>query len=314
MNFNILSGLVTVLRPKRDDAKLVQVERDGNREPALEVDLAEIDEGRESRTTLFWILSIAGGFVFTVLVFLFLGSLQPGMNDGSRIEVPAMIKFDLGMAKAKKPPPPPAKEKPKPEPKKRVKRQKPKPQKKAPSRQARQVARRVQTTAAPQMRSAVNMGLQGISLTATTSGLGGGGLALDLSEQLVEFTTDALEMAQYERQRQAVRERTYEMQQAMASQAGGMATRAQLTYKKDPNYPPAARKSETEGEVLLEVLISIDGSVEEFEIISASPAGVFEDSISEALPRWQFKPATDPAGRPMEERKRFKYEFKLENA
>jgi protein TonB len=84
------------------------------------------------------------------------------------------------------------------------------------------------------------------------------------------------------------------------------------TRQPGPKYPDKAIRNEAEGFVRVRVLIGENGAVKSHEILEAEPAGVFEESLESVVPLWQFTPALDEAGRPMEFWKEYKYVFKLE--
>jgi TonB family protein len=108
----------------------------------------------------------------------------------------------------------------------------------------------------------------------------------------------------------------------LAVAAAGLAAGCQISVSRprdetrlqQPRYPQRAIKEQVEGFVRMRLLISTTGRVERHEIIAAQPEGYFERSILEALPSWQFTPAVDESGRPVEHWKDFNYVFKLEDA
>jgi len=67
---------------------------------------------------------------------------------------------------------------------------------------------------------------------------------------------------------------------------------SQLTRTRmiEPRYPGAAQAVGQEGWVDLEFTVTRTGTVEDVEVTGSSPPGVFDDSASEALARWRFKP------------------------
>ncbi len=60
-----------------------------------------------------------------------------------------------------------------------------------------------------------------------------------------------------------------------------------------PVYPLAARTSRTEGRVLVEFTILPDGSVTDPTVVDASPAGVFERAVLQAIRQWRFAPRVE---------------------
>jgi TonB family protein len=66
-----------------------------------------------------------------------------------------------------------------------------------------------------------------------------------------------------------------------------------LIHRVDPEYPPIAQRAGIAGEVTAEILVGIDGRVEEIRNIEASKSGVgFERSAEEAVRQWRYRPAT----------------------
>lgn len=59
-----------------------------------------------------------------------------------------------------------------------------------------------------------------------------------------------------------------------------------------PRFPPRARADGVEGSVTLRLLISEAGEVQQVKVVSAQPAGVFDEAAADAVRQWQFEPAT----------------------
>jgi protein TonB len=57
-----------------------------------------------------------------------------------------------------------------------------------------------------------------------------------------------------------------------------------------PAYPKGAEKEQLSGEVRVRLIVGTDGRVKAAEIVSARPAGVFDQSVMAAAVRWRFKP------------------------
>lgn len=76
-----------------------------------------------------------------------------------------------------------------------------------------------------------------------------------------------------------------------------------------PVYPPQALKQRQDGVVSMDVLIGRDGLVKEVKVISASPAGVFDDAAVQAVRKWRMKPAMRD-GVAIEEWRRVPIQFK----
>lgn len=58
----------------------------------------------------------------------------------------------------------------------------------------------------------------------------------------------------------------------------------------EPDYPPRALASNTEGVVVARATIEADGSVSAVKIVSAQPAKLFDQEAIRALMRWKFSP------------------------
>lgn len=59
-----------------------------------------------------------------------------------------------------------------------------------------------------------------------------------------------------------------------------------------PAYPPQAQRLGTAGEVVVSFTVNSDGSVDNVEIVSARPRGVFERNVQGAVRRWRYQPIT----------------------
>lgn len=67
-------------------------------------------------------------------------------------------------------------------------------------------------------------------------------------------------------------------------------------YRPKPSYPMHARRSQTEGYVMVRYSIAKSGAVTNVGVISASPPGVFESAALDAVRRWRYQP--QPIDRP----------------
>lgn len=56
-------------------------------------------------------------------------------------------------------------------------------------------------------------------------------------------------------------------------------------------YPPAAKKNGVKGYVLLSVLVEIDGSVNQVQVLESNPSGIFDAAALQGIRAWQFEPA-----------------------
>lgn len=57
-----------------------------------------------------------------------------------------------------------------------------------------------------------------------------------------------------------------------------------------PVYPYRARRRNIEGWVKIRFLVDHGGRVHDLTILAASPKGVFDDAVKDAVPRWRFRP------------------------
>lgn len=57
-----------------------------------------------------------------------------------------------------------------------------------------------------------------------------------------------------------------------------------------PEYPPEAMHKKLAGEVRVRVTVQADGKVKDAVVVSASPAGVFDEAALAAARKWRFKP------------------------
>jgi TonB family protein len=257
-----------------------------------------------------WLVAAAAGLLLASVLLGALAWIQPSLQGDQRVELPAAVRLVLSSQKAEK---------------KRPKSQDLKKEEKAPPReeqarprQAPPPKRVVQARqAAPPPRPEMNA-LRNVSLF---QGIGGaGGISIDLADlQDEKAVQKAKDFKDYEDRRRAIREGR------ASSRSGGARGGRQLvdvnvSQNRDeprlqqPSYPQRAMKEQVEGFVRMRLLISTTGRVERHEIIAAQPEGYFEQSILEVLPSWQFTPAVDESGRPIEHWEDYNYVFKLEDA
>ncbi|KQS03257.1 hypothetical protein ASG11_02440 [Sphingomonas sp. Leaf357] len=59
-----------------------------------------------------------------------------------------------------------------------------------------------------------------------------------------------------------------------------------------PDYPPGERRMGREGQVMVRVLVGVDGRVKQIEQVNAASAAFFEVTRRQALDKWRFTPAT----------------------
>ncbi len=87
-----------------------------------------------------------------------------------------------------------------------------------------------------------------------------------------------------------------------------------VSYRPQPVYPDSAEKRGLEGVVTLRVLVSEKGTVAKHEF--RGPEGGSEDqlfvkSVLDVLPQWQFQPALDEEGKPIEAWREYRMVFKM---
>lgn len=78
-----------------------------------------------------------------------------------------------------------------------------------------------------------------------------------------------------------------------------------------PQYPPASRRNEESGTVLLRFLIGVDGRVIESQVQTSSGYGRLDNAALSALSRCVFKPGT-VNGKPEQSWASLKYKWELE--
>ena len=86
------------------------------------------------------------------------------------------------------------------------------------------------------------------------------------------------------------------------------AMRARLINKVDPEYPADARQRGVEGEVLLDVVVDINGTVTEINVVSGHP--LLNDAALAAVRQWKFEPYFIN-GRPVETQTKIRVTFSL---
>ena len=86
----------------------------------------------------------------------------------------------------------------------------------------------------------------------------------------------------------------------------------QAVDRTSPLYPPRARMKKTEGEVRLEFIVDIDGTVRNAEVTTSRPEGVFDAAALRAVRRWRFKPGVK-GDQPVPVRVRQTLQFTLES-
>lgn len=69
---------------------------------------------------------------------------------------------------------------------------------------------------------------------------------------------------------------------------GGQVVASKLVRQPQPIYPGEARKSHTEGSVVLHAIIGTDGHVKELNLVSGDP--ILADAAITAVRQWQYQP------------------------
>ncbi|MEE4270892.1 MAG: TonB family protein [Thermoanaerobaculales bacterium] len=76
-------------------------------------------------------------------------------------------------------------------------------------------------------------------------------------------------------------------------QAGPDVTAPVLLHRVNPEYPVIAQRAGVSGEVVAQLLVGIDGRVEDVRITEVSQTGVgFERATEDAVRQWRYRPAT----------------------
>ncbi len=66
------------------------------------------------------------------------------------------------------------------------------------------------------------------------------------------------------------------------------------TYNPKPEYPPIAKQSGMEGQVIVKVLVGSDGKVDEVEVLQSSGYKELDEAASSTAKEWEFtKPTKD---------------------
>ena len=79
----------------------------------------------------------------------------------------------------------------------------------------------------------------------------------------------------------------------------GPVSEPKLLKKVNPAYPDEAKQARLEGIVLLECAIDTNGRVKSARAIRSEPMGLTEAAIA-AVSQWEFEPARDASGKPLE--------------
>jgi TonB family protein len=101
--------------------------------------------------------------------------------------------------------------------------------------------------------------------------------------------------------------------QDAAKKASEFVTAAELeiTHYVSPEFPSAARERALSGWVDVQFMVLIDGSVSDISVIGADPAGSFEQSATDAVRKWKYRPILRD-GQPINQRARVRVRFALQ--
>ena len=66
---------------------------------------------------------------------------------------------------------------------------------------------------------------------------------------------------------------------------------------KEPSYPEFAIRKGIKGYVVVNLLVTANGRVEQTRILESEPDGVFDGPILEAVREWSFRPGRDKGRR-----------------
>ncbi|HEY6925027.1 MAG TPA: TonB family protein [Steroidobacteraceae bacterium] len=89
------------------------------------------------------------------------------------------------------------------------------------------------------------------------------------------------------------------------------ATQLELTHYVAPEFPFSARTRAVSGWVDVQFIVKTDGSVADIAVIRAEPAGLFEESATEAVHKWRYRPILRD-GQPINQRARVRVRFALQ--
>jgi TonB family protein len=85
----------------------------------------------------------------------------------------------------------------------------------------------------------------------------------------------------------------------------------ELTHYVPPQFPLSARTQALSGWVDVQFMVHTDGSVSDLAVVGAEPAGVFEQSATEAVRKWRYRPILRN-GQPINQRTRVRVRFALQ--
>ncbi len=71
-----------------------------------------------------------------------------------------------------------------------------------------------------------------------------------------------------------------------------MDVRPAVRHRVPPEYPDPARRTGTQGRVVLRLLVDEQGRARHVSVLEATPGGIFEQCAVDAVTRWTFTPGT----------------------
>jgi TonB family protein len=89
------------------------------------------------------------------------------------------------------------------------------------------------------------------------------------------------------------------------------AAQLDLTHYVAPEFPFAARQRAMSGWVDVQFTVETDGSVGDVAVVTAEPAGVFDQPATEAVRKWRYRPILRD-GQPINQRARVRVRFALQ--
>jgi TonB family protein len=89
------------------------------------------------------------------------------------------------------------------------------------------------------------------------------------------------------------------------------AAQLELTRYVPPEFPQAARERALSGWVDVQFIVNTDGSVSDLAVVGAEPAGLFEQTATEAVRKWRYRPVLRD-GQPINQRARVRVRFALQ--
>lgn len=80
-----------------------------------------------------------------------------------------------------------------------------------------------------------------------------------------------------------------------------------------PRYPFEAYSNGITGLVIIKIKLTKDGEVKDPVVIKSTPEGVFDESAVECVKKWEFKPATNSSGEPVDSVLKVPIKFEIDS-